>query len=259
MPCVQFDTAFEAARKCLDLLQKTDNAMALTGAGVSTDSGIPDFRSANGLWSKYPQNVMSKEFFYNYPAKFYNIHRQFLDSLLDAQPNTTHKVLSLLEEQKFLSGVTTQNIDGLHEKAGQKTVLNCHGSVYTCTCTGCLKQYTIKDFLQQYDRYQYHCPECRGLIKPDVTLFGEPLPEDFLRAVELIRKTDFLLVLGTSLVVYPVAGLVDMLFGQKATIFIVNRDTVHAGKKADYLYYGDLAEFSGCLWNLLQKSKEYEE
>ncbi len=253
MKPVRFDDPDRAAAECLKRLQESEYPLALTGAGVSTDSGVPDFRSKSGLWKKYPASSMSIEYFQENPAEFYKIHQQFLNTLLGSQPNVTHDVLAQLESKQLLRAVITQNIDGLHEKADQETVLNCHGTAYTLSCTQCGQQEHLQDFLNKYSQYQYYCTECGGIMKPDVTLFGESLPEDFLRAAEMAEKADFMMVLGTSLAVYPVAGLVDILLSRGAAIFIINRDPVPVEHKVDYLYYGNLRDFSDSMNEKLQK------
>jgi len=249
----RFEDADSAANMCLDLFKDAGLSLALTGAGVSTDSGVPDFRSKDGLWSKYPSDVMSREFFDANPAKFYKVHQEFLEYLLDARPNSTHQVLAVLEEKKLLRAVMTQNIDGLHEKAGQKKVFNCHGTAYSLTCLDCGREYDIYEFIRHYRKEGHLCAHCGGVVKPDVTLFGEQLPEDFINAARLAEKSDFLLVLGTSLVVYPVAGLVDIVKAGGGNIFVVNRDPVPVEHKVDYVYYGNLKDFSQQLHQLLEK------
>jgi len=226
-------------------LKSSHCTLALTGAGVSTDSGVPDFRSKNGLYSKVSPEIFNIEFFYRNPEEFYRINLPFIETFRQTKPNITHEVLAEMESRDLLKAVITQNIDGLHEKAGSRHVLNCHGSYATFHCLQCRKAWQLDDFLCWYREHLHVC-SCGGSIKPDVVLFGEPLTDDFEEAADLVDKCDFLMILGSSLVVYPVAGLAEQAVGKGVPVMIINRDPVPLGRMADN-YQGSLSEFSSLL------------
>lgn len=212
------------------------------GAGVSTESGIPDFRSTDGLYHmKYhypPETIISHSFFEKAPEEFYRFYR---DKMLwpDAQPNDAHYKLAELEQAGKLKAVVTQNIDGLHQLAGSKNVLELHGSELRNTCQSCGKQYGMEKILESQGIPR--C-SCGGVIKPDVVLYGESLNQrDLEKAIGYAEETDLMLVGGTSLVVYPVAGLVEYL-RPSAKLVILNRDPTPYDSRADLILRGDLAE-----------------
>lgn len=208
------------------------------GAGVSTESGIPDFRSPDGLYAqKYPfppEQMISRSFFEQHPGAFYDF---YVDRMLalDAQPNPAHLKLAALEEDGTLSAVITQNIDGLHQKAGSKHVFELHGSVLRNFCQGCGRAYSVEDLLAMRARAADgvpRCPTCGNTIKPDVVLYEEPLDERTMDgAVKAIAQADLLVVAGTSLSVYPAAGLIDFFQGKH--LVIVNRTPTPRDRQAD--------------------------
>lgn len=218
-------------------------AVALTGAGVSTDSGIPDFRSPKtGLWAQYnPMEVASLEGFRSNPARFYEFWRVRFAKLSDAQPNITHIVLAQLEAHGYLKCVITQNIDNLHRRAGSKRVLEVHGNYTRGLCIGCKRTYTIQEIFEKVERQRIPlCDDCNQLLKPDVVLFGEPLTPDFDQALDEIERCDLLVVLGTSLEVYPVAALVPQAKRHGARIALINRDQTPCDAIADLVIQGEL-------------------
>ncbi len=194
------------------------------GAGVSTESGIPDFRSVDGLYSqKYavpPEEILSDDYFYAHTEEFY---RFYFDKMIctDAQPNAAHKKLAAWERDGKLSAVVTQNIDGLHRKAGSKRVFELHGSVYRNHCTRCGKRYSLDDVIK-FAPDVPHC-SCGGVIKPDVVLYGESLPEATVEgAISAILNADMLIVGGTSLTVYPAAGFIRYFRGARENLILIN-------------------------------------
>lgn len=212
------------------------------GAGVSTESGIPDFRSTDGLYHmKYhypPETIISHSFFEKAPEEFYRFYR---DKMLwpDAQPNDAHYKLAELEQAGKLKAVVTQNIDGLHQLAGSQNVIELHGSENRYYCLSCGRQYDMSCVTGTTGVPR--C-SCGGMIRPDVVLYGEMLNEDDLRrAIGLSMDCDLMVVAGTSLVVYPVAGLVNYL-GRKAKLVIINRDETPYDGRADLLFREDLAQ-----------------
>jgi len=205
----------EKIAQLADWLRKAKRAMALTGAGISTESGIPDFRSpGTGLWEKVdPMAVLSVQALRRDPRRFYREgFSLFISTLESAQPNPAHQVLAWLEEKGFLAGVITQNVDGLHQKAGSRLVFEVHGHMRSGHCLQCRHHYdmqTIVDFLQKGEVPPL-CT-CGGVIRPDVTLFGDPMPPDFWRATQEAEKCDLLLVMGSSLVVAPANTIPELV------------------------------------------------
>lgn len=216
-----------------NLVQTSKNIVFLGGAGVSVPSGIPDFRSADGLYSQEgtvsPETIISHSYFMAHPDEFYRFYRAKM-IYKDAQPNTAHTVLAQLERTGKLRAVVTQNIDGLHQAAGSKNVLELHGSVLRNNCMDCGTFYDL-DYILAADG-AVRC-SCGGIVKPDVVLYEEPLDSGILNAaVAAISACDLLIVGGTSLSVYPAAGLVDLCRGR---LVVVNRTPTHADRRADLI------------------------
>ena len=217
------------------------------GAGVSTESGIPDFRSVDGLYhQKYdypPETILSHTFFVRHTGEFYRFYRDKMLEL-DAQPNAAHRKLAELEQAGKLTGVVTQNIDGLHQKAGSRKVFELHGSVHRNYCTKCGAFYDAA-YIKASSGIP-HCEKCGGVIKPDVVLYEEGLDQDVIEgAVRAIAEADVLIVGGTSLVVYPAAGLVQYFRGDK--IVLVNKGATPMDRKADLLIQAPIGEVFGQL------------
>ncbi|MCI6604621.1 MAG: NAD-dependent protein deacylase [Clostridiales bacterium] len=213
-------------------IEASDNIVFFGGAGVSTESGIPDFRSVDGLYHQQfeypPETILSHTFFYQQPDYFYRFYRQKMLPL-EAQPNAAHKKLAELEQAGKLRAVITQNIDGLHQKAGSRNVLELHGSIWRNYCTCCGKFYP-PEFIRDCAGVP-RC-DCGGVVKPDVVLYEEGLSEDVLhRAVHAISEADVLIVGGTSLTVYPAAGLIRYYRGSK--LVLINRDETPYDTAAD--------------------------
>lgn len=211
-----------AVQKLRAIMRRTERAVFFGGAGVSTESGIPDFRSVNGLYrQKYaypPEQILSHTFFMEHTAEFFRFYRDKM-LCLTAQPNAAHIKLAEWEKEGRLSAVITQNIDGLHQKAGSKKVLELHGSIWRNHCVRCGKFYSAQS-IQESDGVPL-C-ECGGIIKPDVVLYEEPLEREVLaESVKELKAADTLIVGGTSLTVYPAAGLIDYFGGNN--IVVINR------------------------------------
>jgi NAD-dependent deacetylase len=214
------------------------------GAGVSTESGIPDFRSVDGLYnqqySEPPETILSHDYFMERTEDFYRFYRNKM-LFPDAQPNAAHRKLAELEQAGKLTAVVTQNIDGLHQKAGSKQVYELHGAVSRNFCMRCRKAYTMDDIMEQ-DGVP-HC-SCGGLIKPDVVLYGECLDNDTVNgAVRAIREADMLIVGGTSLVVYPAAGLIDYYRGNR--LVLINLQPTSADSIANLAIHDKVGEVLG--------------
>lgn len=237
----------EAADALRNLFATHAHAVFFGGAGVSTASGILDFRSADGLYNQhfdYPPEVMLSHTFYKeHPAEFFRFYRERMIAL-DAQPNQCHKKLAELEQSGVLDAVVTQNIDGLHQAAGSVRVFELHGSVHRNICQRCGKVYSAKQMVSRELEDAAgvpHCPACGGAVKPDVVLYEEALDQGVLAgAIRAISEADLLIIGGTSLVVYPAAGLVQYFGGD--TIAIVNRDPTPQDAAADVLISCDIAQ-----------------
>ena len=206
--------------KFVDMVKGSDNIVFFGGAGVSTESGIPDFRSVDGLYNqkyKYPpETILSHTFFEENTEEFYKFYHDKM-LCLTAKPNAAHLKLAELEKMGKLKAIVTQNIDGLHQAAGSKTVLELHGSVHRTYCTGCHKFFDAQ-YMKEHEGIP-HCDKCGGLIKPDVVLYEEGLNYDVLEAAtQFITEADMLIIGGTSLVVYPAAGLVRYYRGHKLVL-----------------------------------------
>jgi len=229
------------ARSCLLSSQKI---VFFGGAGVSTASGIPDFRSATGLYnqmtgSRYaPETMLSHVFFIHHPDEFYAFLRTSL-FYPDAKPNAAHYALADMEKRGKLDAVITQNIDNLHQQAGSKVVHELHGSLKRFYCMRCHRAYPADQAYAQDDTPQ--CEACGGLVRPDVVLYGEPLYTDVINAsIAAVRKADCLIVGGSSLVVYPAAGLLDYFRGN--CLILINRDPTPYDRQAHFVFHGDIGE-----------------
>lgn len=229
----------------LQLLQQwvemSNQIVFFGGAGVSTESGIPDFRGVDGVYNQkfeYPSEmIISHSFYLQNPAYFFQFYREKMLPL-DFEPNIVHKKLVQWEDEGKLSAVVTQNIDGLHQKAGSQKVLELHGSVLRNYCTACGKFFT-----GEYIRDCKDVPvcDCGHTIKPDVVLYEEPLNENTVcRSIEAIRNADLLIVAGTSLTVYPAAGLIEYYRGNK--MVLINRDATPYDSRADLVFHKNLGE-----------------
>lgn len=231
----------ENIRKLKELMDGSDNIVFFGGAGVSTESGIPDFRSVDGLYHQKfrypPETMLSHTFFETHTEEFFDFYRAKMLAL-DAQPNAAHRKLAQWEREGRLKAVITQNIDGLHQKAGSRNVLELHGSVLHNHCLRCGRAYGVEHIVRSQG-----VPRCAcgGIVKPDVVLYEEALDEDVMaRAVHYIRQADVLLIGGTSLVVYPAAGLVRYYRGQK--LAVVNRGGTGAALAAAVAVDGPIGQ-----------------
>ena len=222
-------------------INESKSAVFFGGAGVSTESGIPDFRSVDGLYSQKfdypPETIISHSFFERKPEYFFRFYREKMLPL-GFEPNVTHKVLARLEAEGHLAAVVTQNIDGLHQKAGSKRVFELHGSVLRNYCVKCGKFYRAEVIR---DAKGIPLCDCGGIIKPDVVLYEEPLDENVMAgAIAAIRKADLLIVGGTSLTVYPAAGLLHYYRGQR--LVLINRDETPYDSYANLVFHESLGD-----------------
>ena len=231
----------EGIRKLNDWIQASGNIVFFGGAGVSTESGIPDFRSVDGLynqkWKYPPEQVLSHSFFERNPEEYYRFHREKL-VIEGVQPNRAHRKLAELEAAGKLRAVITQNIDGLHQEAGSKNVLELHGSILRAYCSRCRKPYP-----QEVINHGECVPRCScgGVIRPDIVLYEEPLDQDVMEeAVRYIRNAEILIIGGTSLSVYPAAGLIRYYRGSK--LVLVNRGETPYDGYADLVIHEKIGD-----------------
>lgn len=232
-------TTTEKKEKLNDIIKNSNRIVFFGGAGVSTESGIPDFRSKDGLYNQeydfQPETILSHTFFVNKCEEFYRFYRNKM-IFREAKPNATHIKLAELEEMGKLLGIVTQNIDGLHQLAGSKNVQELHGSVHRNYCVKCGRAYGVDAILNSSGIP--HC-ECGGIIKPDVVLYEESLPEKTVEnALKLISNADTLIIGGTSLAVYPAAGFVRYFAGDN--LIIINKSGTSMDENADLLIHDSL-------------------
>lgn len=227
-------------------IDESQNIVFFGGAGVSTESGIPDFRSQDGLYSQKwefpPEVIISRSFFDANPVEFYRFYREKL-IIKGAKPNAAHLKLAELEASGKLKAIVTQNIDGLHQMAGSKNVFELHGSTLRNFCMKCGEFYDI-DFIAQSESAADKLPRCKkcgGLVKPDVVLYEEGLDEETLKgAIKAIAATDTLIIGGTSLVVYPASGLIDYFHGKH--LVLINKSATQADSRANLIIHASIGE-----------------
>lgn len=237
----------EIARRAAAVVRTSRRAVALTGAGISTPSGISDFRSpGSGLWNQVdPERVASIQGFRRDPTAFYNWFGDTARQIYAAVPNPAHRALAEMEARGILRAVVTQNIDGLHHRAGSRRILELHGHMLTASCLQCGHQVEAPPLLERYAREGLvpRCAQCGGLIKPDVVLFGEMLPSDVLaEAHQEIARCDLLLVVGSSLTVAPAADLPWLAVQARTPIIICNRERTWADRYTDLILRADVAQ-----------------
>jgi NAD-dependent deacetylase len=228
------------------LIRKAERAVVLTGAGISTPSGIPDFRSeGTGLWSRdEPMDVASLSTFRTAPERFFRWFQPLASHIFYAQPNAAHLAVAEFERSGHVRTIITQNIDGLHQKAGSKNVVEMHGTLRTLSCTGCFKKFESDPFLQPYIETGKipQCLSCNGILKPDVILFGEQLPQSaWYEAQRAARQCDLMIVAGSSLEVLPVARLPMQALDRGAHLIIINNTPTYLNVRADVVILDDVA------------------
>ncbi|OFN54034.1 MULTISPECIES: NAD-dependent protein deacylase [unclassified Streptococcus] len=232
------------------IIQSSQNIVFFGGAGVSTESGIPDFRSSNGIYNIElnqhftAEQLVSHTMFERYPEQFFDFYKKYL-IYPDARPNVAHDYLVYLEKTEKLKAIVTQNIDSLHEIAGSKNVLKIHGSVDRNYCTNCHRFYDLEDFLRLSGTIPY-CETCGHIVKPDVTLYEESLNMDVFS--QAISRADLLIIGGTSLVVYPAASLVQYFQGRQ--LVLINKSKVVHDNQASLIIEGKIGEVLSKVWKL---------
>ncbi|MHA2133177.1 MAG: SIR2 family NAD-dependent protein deacylase [Candidatus Thorarchaeota archaeon] len=228
------------------LISQSKRICALTGAGISVASGIPDFRSEGGLWARYdPLEYATFDSFLRDPTKFWTMGRELAEVLVNAEPNAAHFALAKMERDGKLIGVITQNIDNLHQIAGNSNVVELHGNYLRATCMACAREYIGDDIHKRVASGEVppKCDDCGGILKSAAVLFGEPLPEKAMdAAIGLCRHADLMLVVGTSLTIYPAAYLPKLAKDSGAKVILVNLEGVNRDGVADCVLPGPAAE-----------------
>jgi NAD-dependent deacetylase len=219
-----------------NILLRSKHAIAFTGAGISTESGIPDFRGPQGLWKQYSPEIATIDYFLQHPREFWLFYRVRMSTIFTAKPNRAHRALAELERMGVIKAVITQNVDGLHQAAGSKNVIELHGTMKRAVCMACGRVYPIDVVIRKIDSGQIPplCDECGGVLKPDVVLFGEPV-KDFDRARELALMSDAVLVIGSSLSVYPAAYIPIFVKEMGGKVIIINLEPTELDYIADVI------------------------
>jgi NAD-dependent deacetylase len=234
-----------SAERLAALIRERQPCVVLTGAGVSTESGIPDFRSPTGLWAQFdPLEFGSIDAFRRDPIKVWSFYKPRISMLTDARPNPAHIALAELEQQGLVQAVVTQNIDLLHERAGSREVVEVHGSIRTATCPGCGARYELEQLLALLAEADAPaCPVCGEIVKPDVVFFGELLPPEAIdRAYKLARAAALMLVVGSALEVHPIAGLPEETLAAGGKLAIINRGPTPYDGRANLRIDGSAGE-----------------
>lgn len=225
--------AYDAAlRKAVDILQNSSSVVAFTGAGISSEAGIPTFRGSGGLWERFrPEELATPEAFERDPERVWRWYAWRIGIVLSAEPTLAHRILARWEDEELLAGVITQNVDGLHQRAGSRRVVELHGRITRARCTGCGRSVELE---APPEEVPPRCGACGSLLRPDVVWFGESLPEDAWReAVELSSSCDAMLVIGTSAVVYPAAQLPLIAKAAGAKLIEVNPEETVLSRRVD--------------------------
>jgi NAD-dependent deacetylase len=230
-----------------DLILNAQHTVVLTGAGISTPSGIPDFRSRDsGLWERYdPMAVASLTSFRYHPDDFFEWVTPLLRQIVEAKPNAAHIALAELERQGYLNAIITQNIDALHHRAGSRSVFEIHGHLREASCISCFKRYDTQEHIKRFlkDGIIPRCESCGGILKPNIVLFGEQLPADTVQAAcESLNRADLILVAGSSLEVTPAATFPITPLNRGARLIIVNHDPTYLDERADVIINEDVAD-----------------
>ncbi len=253
----------QLARDFLDIITKSSHAVALTGAGISTESGIPDYRSPDtGLWENTDMSVVSLDGFLRDPSKYYDYSLKLYPIRSAAKPNPAHKLLGLLEKYGLLKGVITQNVDGLHQDGGSETVHELHGSLRQAVCLNCNLLFPMEGVMKRVIEGQNppYCEQCEGVLKPNAVFFGEALPQiPWKESVNLCEQADLLIVIGSSLQVYPANILPDIAVKKGAKLVICNLQATPFDTDADLIVREKIGEFALLASGILNREANYKE
>lgn len=238
----------ELTSQVAKVIRKSKNTVLFSGAGISTPSGVPDFRSAtNGLWKKFnPMQVASLSVFKNNPKKFFDWLHPLVVNCLNALPNPAHRIIAEMQEKGLIQTILTQNIDGLHQKAGSRNVLELHGNPRIMTCLSCRIEFTEPDYFNRFVNYGQIpvCPDCGDILKPNIILYGEELPQGVWRQAEkACMETNTLIIAGTSLEVFPAASLPIIAYNHDAFLCINNLTPTPCDSLTDCVFHMDVVDF----------------
>ena len=240
-------------QRAVQYIRESKGVIVLTGAGISTESGIPDFRSpGTGLWEQLdPMEALSTKTLYNHPDKFYNQGFQILTSMKDAVPNIAHSILARMEEEGIIDLLVTQNIDNLHQKAGSKKVYEVHGHVRSGSCLNCREEMVMDRMEEKVEVGEIppRCENCGGIVRPNVVMFGDSLPLCFDKAMDAVEKSDLLIVIGSSLEVGPVNYLADLC----KKLMIINLGPTTYDYRADLIIRQKAGETLSAIYEALKK------
>lgn len=249
------DKLKKVAYKFLDLLENSEKTVAFTGAGISTESGIPDYRSPEtGLWKKMDQSVVSLDGFLNDPSRYYSYALKLHPIRSSAKPNPAHHMLAKFEQKGLLTGVITQNVDGLHYDAGSINVHELHGSLRQLVCLECNSLQTAKGIMEKIKQGENppQCSKCGGILKPNAVFFGEPLPSvPWGKSVELVKNADLFISIGSSLQVSPANTLPRLAIKNKSNLIIINLMDTPYDHEADLVIRHKIAEFSEIILDIM--------
>ncbi|MFZ5825370.1 MAG: SIR2 family NAD-dependent protein deacylase [Bacillota bacterium] len=251
----------DAVRELAEAMKRSKHAVVLTGAGASTESGLPDFRSKEGLWKNVdPMALASMSALRRNPVEFYQFYRHRLARLWGAHPNPVHKALAAMQRAGLVRALITQNVDGLHQAAGSPAVIEVHGSLRECVCLGCERRFdsALIDVEVESPADVPRCPECRGILKPGVVLFEESLPVDAIEAaLDAAYQADLFLVVGSSLEVGPVNQLPAIAVSEGADLAIVNLEPTYLDRRARWVVREKAgAALTACLHHLGLEERE---
>ncbi|MGQ9760131.1 MAG: NAD-dependent protein deacylase [Candidatus Methanomethylicaceae archaeon] len=227
----------EDLKRAAEELKRASYGVAFTGAGISTESNIPDFRGSEGLWRRFDPRMASRSYFEERPEGFWKFYTMRYEAIAGAKPNEAHRALVVLESAGYIKAVITQNIDTLHTKGGSKSVIELHGNILLSHCDFCLKERMTLECIEEFRRTGKppRCRYCGGLMRPSVVLFEEPVKK-MEAAMEIAHRSDYCLVVGSSLTVYPAAMIPEIIKGQGGILVIVNADPTPLDGRADFVF-----------------------
>ena len=244
-----------AAKEFIYILNNTNNTCVITGAGISTASGIPDFRGENGIYTKSKKNVFDFESFKKDPDSFYLFAKNFLMTLKNSEPNSAHLLIKELEDKGKINYVITQNIDGLHRKAGSEKLIEIHGNFNNFTCLGCNERYSLEEVYPEIEKGKTPlCPKCKGILKPDLIFFGEKIDISLINRIKNIAShSEFCIVFGSSLVVHPISSIPECTLNNNGRLIIINRGVTPYDEYAFYKFEVDIEDFSSAVLKSIKK------
>ncbi len=244
-----------AAKEFISLIKNSKNNCIITGAGISTSSGIPDFRGENGIYTKSNENIFDLKSFQENPEKFYKFAKNYLNTLKTSQPNSAHLLVKKLEDIGKVNYIITQNIDGLHEKAGSKNLIEIHGNFKTFTCTNCGRKFKLEEIYNKIEKGEVPtCSKCKGILKPDLIFFGENIDINLINKIKNIAShSEFCIVFGSSLVVHPISSIPEYTLNNNGRLIIINRGITPYDEYAFYKFEVDIEDFSSAVLKSIKK------